>query len=74
VYNRALAASETEQLALPVDTQGVADDKAALTLGDTGAVVADLTLPATGRLHDHLGERHALRGVGHRRRHPPRRR
>ncbi|WP_329310904.1 family 43 glycosylhydrolase [Streptomyces sp. NBC_01262] len=48
VYNRALAASETEQLALPVDTQGVADDKAALTLGDTGAVVADLTLPATG--------------------------
>ncbi|GKQ34914.1 family 43 glycosylhydrolase [Streptomyces sp. A012304] len=48
VYDRALAASEVEQLALPVATQGVADDKAALTLGDTGAVVSDLTLPKTG--------------------------
>ncbi|MFF8974510.1 family 43 glycosylhydrolase [Streptomyces sp. NPDC014995] len=48
VYDRALAASEVEQLALPVATQGVADDEAALDLGDTGAVVADLNLPRTG--------------------------
>ncbi|MER5940050.1 family 43 glycosylhydrolase [Streptomyces sp. NPDC001928] len=48
VYDRALAASEVEQLALPVATQGVAADKAALSLGDTGAVVADLDLPRTG--------------------------
>ncbi|MEU6378811.1 family 43 glycosylhydrolase [Streptomyces sp. NPDC046909] len=48
VYDRALAASEVEQLSLPVAEQGVADDKAALTLGDTSAVTADLTLPKTG--------------------------
>ncbi|MFG2126767.1 family 43 glycosylhydrolase [Streptomyces sp. NPDC048751] len=48
VYNRALAGTEVEQLSLPVATQGVADDKAALTLGDTGAVVSDLTLPTVG--------------------------
>ncbi|WP_030665322.1 family 43 glycosylhydrolase [Streptomyces cellulosae] len=48
VYDRALAASEVEQLALPVATQGIADDKAALSLGDTGAVTADLDLPRTG--------------------------
>ena len=48
VYDRALDASEVEQLALPVDTQGVADDKAALSLGDTSAVTADLDLPKTG--------------------------
>ncbi|WP_030930913.1 family 43 glycosylhydrolase [Streptomyces sp. NRRL S-646] len=48
VYDRALAGSEVEQLALPVDTQGVADDKAALNLGDTSAVTADLDLPKTG--------------------------
>ncbi|MDF2268524.1 family 43 glycosylhydrolase [Streptomyces coacervatus] len=48
VYDRALAGSEVGQLALPVDTQGVADDKAALSLGDTGAVTADLDLPKTG--------------------------
>ncbi|MFI1044261.1 family 43 glycosylhydrolase [Streptomyces griseoruber] len=48
VYDRALAASEVERLALPVATQGVEDDKAALDLGDTGAVTADLTLPKTG--------------------------
>ncbi|WP_128379321.1 family 43 glycosylhydrolase [Streptomyces cavernae] len=48
VYNRALAGAEVEQLSLPVATQGVADDKAALTLGDTSAVVSDLTLPAKG--------------------------
>ncbi|MFF7163383.1 family 43 glycosylhydrolase [Streptomyces sp. NPDC008086] len=48
VYDRALASSEVEQLALPVATQGVADDKAALSLGDTTAVTADLDLPRTG--------------------------
>ncbi|MFI9544102.1 family 43 glycosylhydrolase [Streptomyces sp. NPDC052016] len=48
VYDRALAASEVEQLALPVATQGVADDEAALGLGDTSAVTADLDLPRTG--------------------------
>ncbi|MEU3783004.1 family 43 glycosylhydrolase [Streptomyces sp900129855] len=48
VYDRALAASDVEQLALPVATQGVADDKAALDLGGTDAVTADLSLPKTG--------------------------
>ncbi|WP_031486078.1 family 43 glycosylhydrolase [Streptomyces bicolor] len=48
VYDRALADSEVEQLSLPVSTQGIADDKAALSLGDTSAVVADLDLPKTG--------------------------
>lgn len=48
VYDRALAAADVEQLALPVATQGVADDKAALDLGDTDAVTADLDLPKTG--------------------------
>ncbi|MER5978369.1 family 43 glycosylhydrolase [Streptomyces sp. NPDC001857] len=48
VYDRALAASEVERLSLPVATRGVADDKAALTLGDTAAVTADLDLPRTG--------------------------
>ncbi|KUO09156.1 family 43 glycosylhydrolase [Streptomyces sp. DSM 15324] len=48
IYDRALAASEVEQLALPLATQGVEDDKAALDLGDTSAVTADLTLPKTG--------------------------
>ncbi|MEU8572822.1 family 43 glycosylhydrolase [Streptomyces asoensis] len=48
VYDHALPASDVEQLALPVATQGVADDKAALSLGDTSAVTADLDLPRTG--------------------------
>ncbi|MGW6908678.1 family 43 glycosylhydrolase [Streptomyces sp. NPDC054940] len=48
VYDRALADSEVEQLSLPVATHGVTDDKAALSLGDTGAVTADLDLPKTG--------------------------
>ncbi|MFG2281567.1 family 43 glycosylhydrolase [Streptomyces asoensis] len=48
VYDHALTASDVEQLALPVATQGVADDKAALDLGDTSAVTADLNLPRTG--------------------------
>ncbi|MEV5493320.1 family 43 glycosylhydrolase [Streptomyces bobili] len=48
VYDRALAGSEVEQLALPVAVRGVADDKAALSLGDTSGVTADLALPKTG--------------------------
>ncbi|MEU0211192.1 family 43 glycosylhydrolase [Streptomyces canus] len=48
VYDRALAASEVEQLSLPVAVQGVSDDKAALSLGDTSGVTADLDLPKTG--------------------------
>ncbi|GAQ65099.1 family 43 glycosylhydrolase [Streptomyces scabiei] len=48
VYDRALAGSEVEQLALPIAEEGLAADKAALTLGDTSAVTADLTLPKTG--------------------------
>ncbi|MEV7733234.1 family 43 glycosylhydrolase [Streptomyces sp. NPDC088921] len=48
VYDRALAASEVEQLSLPVAGQSVSDDKAALSLGDTSAVTADLDLPKTG--------------------------
>ncbi|MGK3941872.1 family 43 glycosylhydrolase [Streptomyces caeruleatus] len=48
VYDRALAASEVEQLSLPVATEGIAADKAALSLGDTSKVTADLDLPRTG--------------------------
>ncbi|WP_210583666.1 family 43 glycosylhydrolase [Streptomyces sp. GESEQ-35] len=48
IYDRALDASQVEQLALPVATQGIADDKAALSLGDTSALTADLDLPRTG--------------------------
>ncbi|MGW2381045.1 family 43 glycosylhydrolase [Streptomyces sp. NPDC001658] len=48
VYDRALDASEVGQLALPVATQGVADDRSALSLGDTGAVTGDLDLPKVG--------------------------
>ncbi|WP_338894697.1 family 43 glycosylhydrolase [Streptomyces sp. TG1A-60] len=48
VYDRALAGAEVEELSLPVAEQGVADDKAALGLGDTSKVTADLDLPKTG--------------------------
>lgn len=48
VYDRALAGSEVEQLSLPIAEEGVAADKAALTLGDTSAVTTDLDLPKTG--------------------------
>ncbi|MHC5902992.1 family 43 glycosylhydrolase [Streptomyces sp. S6] len=48
VYDRALTNSEVQTLSLPVATQGVAADKAALTLGDTSAVTSDLTLPKSG--------------------------
>ncbi|MEH0416966.1 family 43 glycosylhydrolase [Streptomyces sp. B21-083] len=48
IYNRALAGTEVEELSLPIAAQGVAADKSALTLGDTSAVTADLTLPSAG--------------------------
>lgn len=48
VYDRALTGAEVDELSLPVAEQGVAADKAALTLGDTSAVTADLTLPKSG--------------------------
>ncbi|MEU4486843.1 family 43 glycosylhydrolase [Streptomyces purpurascens] len=48
VYDRALDGPEVEQLSLPVATQGVADDKDALSLGDTSGVTSDLDLPGTG--------------------------
>jgi hypothetical protein len=49
VYERAINAAEVDQLATPVNTRAVADDTAALSLGDTSGVVSDLALPATGR-------------------------
>ena len=48
VYDRALDGSEVEQLSLPVATQGVADDKDALSLGDTSGITSDLDLPKVG--------------------------
>ncbi|HST84977.1 MAG TPA: LamG domain-containing protein, partial [Kineosporiaceae bacterium] len=47
IYDRALTATETAQIAIP-DATRVAGDKAGLTLGDTTAVTADLSLPGTG--------------------------
>ncbi|MFI7702495.1 family 43 glycosylhydrolase [Nonomuraea sp. NPDC049480] len=46
IYDRALAAGEVKDVAQPTVTAALAADKQALTLGDTGAVTADLTLPA----------------------------
>lgn len=48
VYDRALAPAEVDELTRPIAAQGVAADKAALTLGDTSAVTADLALPKSG--------------------------
>jgi len=48
IYNRVLTGTEVATLATPVVTAGLASDKTALTLGDTSAVTANLTLPATG--------------------------
>jgi beta-xylosidase len=48
VYDRALAPSEVDELARPANAQAVQADLAALSLGDTGAVTANLILPATG--------------------------
>jgi hypothetical protein len=50
LYDRALDPSEVSGLARPAVTESVAADTAALSLGDTSAVTADLTLPATGGL------------------------
>ncbi|MFI7542098.1 family 43 glycosylhydrolase [Actinoplanes sp. NPDC049599] len=47
IYDRALSATEAAGIAIPAATR-VAGDKAALTLGDTSAVTADLSLPAAG--------------------------
>ncbi|MBB2948947.1 beta-xylosidase [Actinoplanes lutulentus] len=47
VYDRALAADEALALAAPSNSEAVTADTAALDLGDTSAVIADLTLPAT---------------------------
>ncbi|MEV0898283.1 family 43 glycosylhydrolase [Actinoplanes sp. NPDC049802] len=47
VYDRALSAAEVKTLAAPANAEAVAGDVAALDLGDTSGVTADLTLPAT---------------------------
>ncbi|WP_170315609.1 family 43 glycosylhydrolase [Nakamurella deserti] len=47
VYNRALSAAEVGSL-VPGAADTVAADKAALTLGNTSAVTANLTLPTAG--------------------------
>ncbi|RVX42031.1 glycosyl hydrolase family 43 [Nonomuraea polychroma] len=46
IYDRAISADEVKALAQPAVTAALAADKQALTLGDTSAVTADLTLPA----------------------------
>ncbi|QSR28335.1 hypothetical protein CFH99_22180 [Nocardioides aromaticivorans] len=48
IYDRALTAAESAELADDVVTPVVDADAAALTLGDTSAVVSNLSLPATG--------------------------
>lgn len=48
VYDRALDPAEVEELTGPIAAEGVAADKAALSLGDTSAVTADLVLPKSG--------------------------
>ncbi|MEU6353901.1 family 43 glycosylhydrolase [Streptomyces sp. NPDC047072] len=48
VYDRALNATEVDELTQPIAAAGVAADKAALSLGDTSAVTADLDLPKSG--------------------------
>ena len=48
LYNRALSASEVKEIGGISDTDAVAKDTASLTLGDTSAVVSNLTLPVSG--------------------------
>ncbi|MDQ4051594.1 MAG: Ig-like domain-containing protein [Actinomycetota bacterium] len=48
IYSRALTASEAARSAEDTNTAAAEADAAALSLGDTSAVVADLSLPATG--------------------------
>ncbi|BCY07081.1 family 43 glycosylhydrolase [Actinoplanes sp. L3-i22] len=47
VYDRALAADEVDTLATPVNETAVEADRQALDLGDTSALTANLSLPAT---------------------------
>ncbi|MFC4069787.1 family 43 glycosylhydrolase [Actinoplanes subglobosus] len=47
VYDRALSAGEVETLAEGANTEAVTADVAALDLGDTSGLTADLNLPAT---------------------------
>ncbi|WP_223167487.1 family 43 glycosylhydrolase [Nonomuraea sp. SYSU D8015] len=47
IYDRAISADEVKALAQTTVTAALAADEQALTLGDTSAVMADLTLPAT---------------------------
>ncbi|WP_232231461.1 immunoglobulin-like domain-containing protein [Paenibacillus sp. HW567] len=48
IYSRTLTTEEITALATEENDGAVADDKAALTLGDTTAVTSNLTLPAAG--------------------------
>ncbi|MBZ4644878.1 MAG: hypothetical protein JG777_367 [Clostridia bacterium] len=48
IYSRALSADEIQGLAQITDEEVVRIDKEALTLGDTSAVVSNLTLPTKG--------------------------
>lgn len=48
LYSRVLTATESAALAGDVVTPAIDADAAALTLGDTSAVVADVALPSTG--------------------------
>lgn len=48
IYDRALTATESAELADDVVTPVIDADASALTLGDTSAVVTNLSLPATG--------------------------
>ena len=48
IYSRALTAAEASESAEDTNVAAAEADAAALDLGDTGAVTADLTLPATG--------------------------
>ncbi|PKH40713.1 Glycosyl hydrolases family 43 [Nocardioides alpinus] len=48
IYSRALTGAEAAASAADTSTAAAEADTAALSLGDTSAVVADLTLPATG--------------------------
>ena len=48
IYSRALTGAEAAASAQDTNNAAAQADATALSLGDTGAVVADLTLPATG--------------------------
>ncbi|NLY43118.1 MAG: family 43 glycosylhydrolase [Clostridiaceae bacterium] len=48
VYNRALSAAEVAALSNQIHAYYIEQDKAALTLGDTSAVIKDMDLPTKG--------------------------